>query len=253
MSHTADPRTDLGADQRGGSPDFPALERQVLERGASDDTFCASIARRDGAPEYVVYDGPRFANGLPHYGHLLTGYVKDICWPGHGLPRTRGSSAKSRMSSASIAGRTWWACSICGRSLISWTRLTAPRCSPPASSAPRTAPASCTRRRPGAFLAQGGHTTMITPAEGAYAFQSRLRRNRSYTGYPPTTRNAVADRARRTQPVSQRRFQANGRAESNGHNRIPRGAGLAVPGRVAHPASASGRRAGRPHPAPHHR
>ncbi|MCX2713518.1 isoleucine--tRNA ligase [Mycolicibacterium sp. J2] len=86
----------------GGSPNFPALEGDVLEFWAADDTFRASIERRDGAPEYVFYDGPPFANGLPHYGHLLTGYVKDIVpryrtmrgfkvdrrfgWDTHGLP-----------------------------------------------------------------------------------------------------------------------------------------------------------------------
>ncbi|MEZ0355719.1 isoleucine--tRNA ligase [Mycobacterium sp. SA01] len=86
----------------GGSPSFPALELDVLDYWASDDTFRASIAQRDGAEEYVFYDGPPFANGLPHYGHLLTGYVKDIVpryrtmrgykverrfgWDTHGLP-----------------------------------------------------------------------------------------------------------------------------------------------------------------------
>ncbi len=86
----------------GGSPNFPALEREVLDYWATDDTFRASIAHRDGAQEYVFYDGPPFANGLPHYGHLLTGYVKDIVpryrtmrgykverrfgWDTHGLP-----------------------------------------------------------------------------------------------------------------------------------------------------------------------
>ncbi len=85
-----------------GQPDFPALEREVLDYWAADDTFHASVERRDGAPEYVFYDGPPFANGLPHYGHLLTGYVKDIVpryrtmrgykverrfgWDTHGLP-----------------------------------------------------------------------------------------------------------------------------------------------------------------------
>jgi isoleucyl-tRNA synthetase len=83
-------------------PNFPALETDVLNYWDSDDTFRASIARRDGSPEYVFYDGPPFANGLPHYGHLLTGYVKDIVpryrtmrgykvdrrfgWDTHGLP-----------------------------------------------------------------------------------------------------------------------------------------------------------------------
>ena len=78
------------------------MEREILDYWASDDTFRASIERRDGAPEYVFYDGPPFANGLPHYGHLLTGYVKDIVpryrtmrgykverrfgWDTHGLP-----------------------------------------------------------------------------------------------------------------------------------------------------------------------
>ena len=85
-----------------GSPDFPALEREVLEYWALDDTFRASVAHRADAQEYVFYDGPPFANGLPHYGHLLTGYVKDIVpryrtmrgykverrfgWDTHGLP-----------------------------------------------------------------------------------------------------------------------------------------------------------------------
>ncbi|MDY6996884.1 MAG: isoleucine--tRNA ligase [Actinomycetota bacterium] len=85
-----------------GAPSFPALETDVLDYWERDETFRASIARRDGAPEYVFYDGPPFANGLPHYGHLLTGYVKDIVpryrtmrgykverrfgWDTHGLP-----------------------------------------------------------------------------------------------------------------------------------------------------------------------
>ncbi len=99
---SAYPRSELGADQRSGSPNFPALEQQVLDYWVADDTFRASIARREHAPEYVFYDGPPFANGLPHYGHLLTGYVKDVVpryrtmrgykverrfgWDTHGLP-----------------------------------------------------------------------------------------------------------------------------------------------------------------------
>ena len=86
----------------GGAPDFPSLECEVLDYWAADDTFRASLECRDEAPEYVFYDGPPFANGLPHYGHLLTGYVKDIVpryrtmrgykverrfgWDTHGLP-----------------------------------------------------------------------------------------------------------------------------------------------------------------------
>lgn len=84
------------------APNFPERELEVLDYWAKDDTFRASVEQRDGAEEYVFYDGPPFANGLPHYGHLLTGYVKDIVpryrtmrgykverrfgWDTHGLP-----------------------------------------------------------------------------------------------------------------------------------------------------------------------
>ncbi|MEH3134596.1 MAG: isoleucine--tRNA ligase [Mycolicibacterium neoaurum] len=99
---TADPKSAAYPKPAAGTPNFPALEAEVLDYWGADDTFRASIARRDGAPEYVFYDGPPFANGLPHYGHLLTGYVKDIVpryrtmrgykvdrrfgWDTHGLP-----------------------------------------------------------------------------------------------------------------------------------------------------------------------
>jgi isoleucyl-tRNA synthetase len=84
------------------SPRFPAVEESVLDFWRQDDTFRASIAQREGAEEWVFYDGPPFANGLPHYGHLLTGYAKDLFprfqtmrgkkvdrvfgWDTHGLP-----------------------------------------------------------------------------------------------------------------------------------------------------------------------
>ncbi|MDT5094462.1 MAG: isoleucyl-tRNA synthetase [Mycobacterium sp.] len=125
MTGSAYPRTELGADQRGGSPNFPKLELEVLDYWADDDTFRASVARRDGAEEYVFYDGPPFANGLPHYGHLLTGYVKDIVpryrtmrgykverrfgWDTHGLPaelevqRELGITDKSQIDEMGIA------------------------------------------------------------------------------------------------------------------------------------------------------
>ncbi len=83
-------------------PSFPNVERDVLAFWDTDGTFQASIDARDGADEYVFYDGPPFANGLPHYGHLLTGFVKDAVpryrtmrgqqvhrrfgWDCHGLP-----------------------------------------------------------------------------------------------------------------------------------------------------------------------
>ena len=81
---------------------FPALEREVLERWSRERTFERSIEARRGGPAYVFYDGPPFATGLPHYGHILTTYIKDVVpryftmrgyhvprrwgWDCHGLP-----------------------------------------------------------------------------------------------------------------------------------------------------------------------
>ncbi|GAA1283625.1 isoleucine--tRNA ligase [Pseudonocardia aurantiaca] len=87
-------------------PSFPAMEHEVLDAWQADGTFAASVEARptgeNGSNEFVFYDGPPFANGLPHYGHLLTGYVKDVVpryqtmrgkhverrfgWDTHGLP-----------------------------------------------------------------------------------------------------------------------------------------------------------------------
>jgi isoleucyl-tRNA synthetase len=110
------------------SPDLPALEKDVLAYWDADGTFQASIDARetgqDGANEFVFYDGPPFANGLPHYGHLLTGYAKDIVgryqtqrgrrverrfgWDTHGLPaeleaeRILGITDKSQIEEMGI-------------------------------------------------------------------------------------------------------------------------------------------------------
>jgi isoleucyl-tRNA synthetase len=83
-------------------PDFPALERSVLERWRERDVFAASIARRAGAAPWVFYEGPPTANGLPGVHHVLARVFKDIFpryrtmkgnlverkggWDCHGLP-----------------------------------------------------------------------------------------------------------------------------------------------------------------------
>jgi isoleucyl-tRNA synthetase len=88
------------------TPSFPSIEERVLAYWRANRIFERSVSNRPagdrGANEYVFYDGPPFANGLPHYGHLLTGFVKDIIpryqtlrgrrvtrnfgWDCHGLP-----------------------------------------------------------------------------------------------------------------------------------------------------------------------
>src|SRR5688572_6370532 len=95
-----------GQNEVPAQPSFPNLEQDVLGYWKDDETFQASIDRNpvgdNGSNEFVFYDGPPFANGLPHYGHLLTGYVKDVVprymtmkgrrverrfgWDCHGLP-----------------------------------------------------------------------------------------------------------------------------------------------------------------------
>ncbi len=81
---------------------FPEMETAVLQFWEANDTFRKSLLQRRGAEEYIFYDGPPFATGLPHYGHLLAGTIKDIVpryqtmrghyvarrfgWDCHGLP-----------------------------------------------------------------------------------------------------------------------------------------------------------------------
>ncbi|CAM05012.1 isoleucyl-tRNA synthetase [Saccharopolyspora erythraea NRRL 2338] len=120
-----------GTDAQGvaAQPSFPGIERQVLDYWADDKTFQASVQAREaganGANEFVFYDGPPFANGLPHYGHLLTGYVKDAVpryqtmrgrrverrfgWDCHGLPaeveaeKQLGITSKSEIEAMGVA------------------------------------------------------------------------------------------------------------------------------------------------------
>jgi isoleucyl-tRNA synthetase len=84
------------------SADFPGMEREILAFWEEADAFPESNRRREGAREFVFYDGPPFATGTPHYGHLLAGTIKDIVprfwnmrghhverrfgWDCHGLP-----------------------------------------------------------------------------------------------------------------------------------------------------------------------
>ena len=82
--------------------DFPSMEEGILRFWEEAQVFRRSLEQRKGAKEYVFYDGPPFATGLPHYGHLLAGTIKDIVpryhtmrghyverrfgWDCHGLP-----------------------------------------------------------------------------------------------------------------------------------------------------------------------
>ncbi|HIE67621.1 MAG: isoleucine--tRNA ligase [Acidimicrobiales bacterium] len=100
--HTTATGTPVGPYPEAGRADFPAIEERVLARWKAEGTFRDSIDARPVDDEFVFFDGPPFANGLPHHGHLLTGYVKDVIpryramrgqrvdrrfgWDCHGLP-----------------------------------------------------------------------------------------------------------------------------------------------------------------------
>ncbi len=81
---------------------FPKMEEKILDFWKEKDIFKKSIKQREGNEEFVFYDGPPFATGLPHFGHFVPGTIKDIIpryqsmkgrmvdrkfgWDCHGLP-----------------------------------------------------------------------------------------------------------------------------------------------------------------------
>ncbi len=81
---------------------FPEVELEMLDFWKESGAFAKSMEQRQGNDEFVFYDGPPFATGLPHYGHLLAGTIKDVVpryqtmrgkyvrrtfgWDCHGLP-----------------------------------------------------------------------------------------------------------------------------------------------------------------------
>ncbi len=109
-------------DSRAG---FPAMEENILAFWENNRIFQKSIDQRDGGEEFVFYDGPPFATGLPHFGHFVPGTIKDIIpryqamngkkvqrrfgWDCHGLPveyemeKELGISGKSRIEEYGVA------------------------------------------------------------------------------------------------------------------------------------------------------
>ncbi|MEK7171705.1 MAG: class I tRNA ligase family protein, partial [Patescibacteria group bacterium] len=74
---------------------LPKLEHEILEFWEREKIFEESVTLRKGKPKYVFFDGPPFANGLPHYGHILANALKDAVtryWTmrGYYVPRVNG-------------------------------------------------------------------------------------------------------------------------------------------------------------------
>ena len=57
---------------------FPTEEDKILELWAKLDAFQTCLKQSKNKPKFTFYDGPPFATGLPHYGHILAGTIKDI-------------------------------------------------------------------------------------------------------------------------------------------------------------------------------
>ncbi|HYW85388.1 MAG TPA: class I tRNA ligase family protein, partial [Spirochaetia bacterium] len=104
---------------------FPEIEEDVLAFWQERKIFEKSISQREGAEEFVFYDGPPFATGLPHYGHFIPSTVKDVIpryqamkgrkvdrrfgWDCHGLPveyemeKELGISGKKQIEEYGVA------------------------------------------------------------------------------------------------------------------------------------------------------
>lgn len=103
---------------------FPELEKEILNFWKENNTFEKSINSREWSPEYTFYDGPPFATGTPHYGHILAGTIKDVIpryqtmnwhkvkrvfgWDCHGLPIENIVEKKLQISGKSdIEEKVW--------------------------------------------------------------------------------------------------------------------------------------------------
>ncbi len=119
--------------------DFTALEQEILQFWRADDTFHKSLDQTKLGHPFSFYDGPPFANGLPHWGHLGVSAVKDMVsryqtmrgnhvvrelgWDCHGLPaensveKKQGKSAKDIVTSDGIAAF----CEMCRGDVMRYT------------------------------------------------------------------------------------------------------------------------------------
>jgi len=124
---------------------FPSMEERVLAFWDKEDVFKKSIAQREGKGEFVFYDGPPFATGLPHYGHFVPSTVKDAIprywamkgykvdrrfgWDCHGLPveyemeKELGISGKKQIEDYGVAKFNEACRSIVLRYTREWRRV----------------------------------------------------------------------------------------------------------------------------------
>lgn len=118
--------TDTPAATTGSDFSFVAMEHEILRFWETEDIFARSLKNTEAKKPYVFYDGPPFATGLPHHGHLVASTIKDIVprywtmkgryvsrrfgWDCHGLPieheidKELGMSAQEAVEQLGVAG-----------------------------------------------------------------------------------------------------------------------------------------------------
>ncbi len=106
-------------------PNFPQIEQEILDFWDNEKIFEQTLQKESPRGDYVFYDGPPFATGLPHYGHIVASLLKDVVprfwtmrgyhveriwgWDCHGLPieniveKEIGTKSKSEIEKSGVA------------------------------------------------------------------------------------------------------------------------------------------------------
>ncbi|KAG7138029.1 Isoleucine--tRNA ligase like protein [Verticillium longisporum] len=124
---------------------FPKTEEEVIRFWREVDAFQTQLRLTEGNKKFTFYDGPPFATGLPHYGHLLTSTIKDIIprywsmkgyhvtrrfgWDTHGLPieyeidKKHGISARDAVAQMGVAAYNAECKAIVMRYAAEWRQI----------------------------------------------------------------------------------------------------------------------------------
>ena len=118
---------------------FAKLEHEIMDFWRADDTFHKSLNKTKMGQPFNFYDGPPFANGLPHWGHLGVSAIKDMVsrfqtmrgryverelgWDCHGLPAENSVEKKQGLSAKDIVARDGIAafCDMCHADVTTYT------------------------------------------------------------------------------------------------------------------------------------
>ena len=114
--------------------DLVAVGKEVLDRWKKNDTFRKSLEVREGAPEFIFFEGPPSANGMPGIHHVMARSIKDsICryktqsgyrverragWDTHGLPVELGVEKEDIGTKISVEEYN----SVCRKEVMKYTR-----------------------------------------------------------------------------------------------------------------------------------